>query len=223
MNNNTNKVAMGLVMGLTLTCASSVLANNEFDYASVTGADINFTGGGNFDFTPSPSFQITDSSLGTSANGFTGSMAGTWTMGTINNISPGIQEAAITGSGTFTIVGGGGTLTGTLVWDDIEQIGTGSTANYLASVNLTAMTYTGTNPELVTLAGQTSVIDTLNFTFVPAESLTALAAGGLSTSFSGSINGTTPPGAMAPDGGMTVALLGGAMVALAGLRRKLGC
>jgi hypothetical protein len=223
MKNNTNtKVAAGLVLGAVLACASSVMANNEFTYASSTGSTINFLGSGEFDFTPSASdFTITSSTLGTAANGLAGGMNGTYTMGAITSPSAGIFEAPVTGSGNFTINDGAGhTLTGTLVWEDIIQSGTGSTVNYLGSVNLTAMTYTGSNPELLTLAGQVSVIDTLNFTETAQPTLATLEAGGtsLATSFSGSINGVTST----PDGGLTIALLGGAFTAMGLVRSKFG-
>lgn len=226
-NKGSYKIATGVVLGAALACASSALATNEFDYSGLVGADINFTGGGQFDFTPTTSFKITATDLTGSADNLQGGMSGTYTMGAITTIAPGVTSAPVTGSGGFFINDGlGHMLTGTLSWLNIEQVGTGTTANYLASVNLTSLSYSGVNADLLTLAGQSSVIDTLNFTFVPSESLAQMEAGGLATSFSGSINGTTPvtpPPPMVPDGGMTVALMGGALVALGGLRRKLGC
>lgn len=216
---NTQKAAMGLALGLCLASASSVLATNEFDYSSVTGANINFIGGGQFNFSPTASFSITDSSFGTGANGLLGGMNGTYTIGTVNNLGGGIQEAAVTGSGLFTITDASSVkLTGTLVWNTIIQSGAGSTLNYLASVNLTGLTYSGANVVLQDLAAQHSVMDTLDFTFTPAQSLSTLATTTttLSTGFSGSIN------AALPDGGTTVALLGGALTAMGIVRSKLG-
>jgi len=214
---------MGLVAAMAIAGASSVMATtDEFDYASVSGANIVFGAGGVFNFTPNNSFQITDSSLGPAANGLVGGMTGNYTIGTITSPTAGLSIAAVTGTGPFFINDGAGhLLTGTLVWNNIEQFGTGSTVNYLASVNLTGLAYSGANANLLHLAGQNNAIDTLNFTFTGAPSLATLAAGGLSTSFSGTINSV--PGAMVPDGGLTVALMGGSLVALAGLRRKLVC
>jgi hypothetical protein len=214
MNGNPHNYRLNHLGSVRLCCAlltlagagaGNVMASNEFDYASTTGSTIKFIGGGQFDFTPtSGAFQITDSSLGTSANGFTGSISGTYTMGTIVNMGGGFFEAPVTGSGTFTIIGGGGTFTGTLTWINIEQAGTGNALNYLAAVDFSNLSYTGTNPELLTLAGQGSVVNNLNFTEVPAQSLATLEAGGssLSTSFSGAIN---PPISVAPEPG-TLAL-----------------
>ena len=219
MKNNTvtTKVALGLTCGLALASATSVLATNEFSYSSVGGAAINFIGGGQFDFTPSASFQIISSSFGTGANGLLGGMSGTYTMTGISG-----NTANVTGSGGFSITDASNVkLTGTLTWLTVSQTGTGNTLDFLGAVNLTGLSYAGSNPVLQDLAVQTSVIDTLSFTFVPMESLTQLAntTSPLSTTFSGTIAGTT---SSLPDGGTTVALLGGALTAMGIVRSKLG-
>jgi hypothetical protein len=219
MKNSISKMILGVVAGLAVASASSVMAANEFDYSSLSNAAINFTGSGHFNFTPTTSFVTGGSSLGPNGVGLFGGMTGTYTIGAITTIS-GTSTAPVTGSGGFFLTDAANVkLNGTLTFDNIIQSGTGSILNYTADVNLTGLSYAGSNPALQHLASQVSVMDTLDFTFIPAVSLSALVAGGQSTSFSGSINGTT---ASTPDGGMTVVLLGGAFTAMGLARSKFG-
>jgi hypothetical protein len=83
---------------------------------------------------------------------------------------------------------------------------------------LTSVTYSGVQVDLKTFAAAGALSDTVDFTFNPAETLTQLAttSSPLKTSFSGTI--TT-----VPDSAMTIELLGGAFLAIAGLRRKMAC
>jgi hypothetical protein len=144
-------------------------------------------------------------------------MSGTYTIGTITTTGP-IQSAPVTGSGTLTIFDGSVDLTGTLVWNNIATMGTGSTLNVSGELNLTSVTYSGVQVDLKTFAAAGALSDTVDFTFNPAETLTQLAttSSPLKTSFSGTI--TT-----VPDSAMTIELLGGAFLAIAGLRRKMAC
>ncbi len=126
---------------------------------------------------------------GTPAIGLLGTITGTWTLGTINGFT-----APVTGSGTLSISDGSGhSLTGTLSWANTDEVGATGALNYLAGANLTAFSYTGSNPALITLANQGSAVDVLTFQFPQAESLADLKAGGLSSSFSGSINPAAAP------------------------------
>jgi hypothetical protein len=200
-----------LLVGL-LTLAMGFAAQAvTFDYASSVGAKINFDGANHFSFSPGlGNFSVSD---GTAA-GLSGEITGTYTIGAITT-SGGVSSAAVTGSGTYVIHDGVNTFSATLTWVNIQQSGTGSTLNVSGTANLTAITYSGSNADLLAIKNASAAANTLTFQFVPAVSLSDLAGNGThSTSFSGTV-GTLP------DGGTTVALLGFALVGVAGLRRTL--
>ena len=149
------------------------------------------------------------------ASGLMGEMTGTFTIGTITTIG-GVSSASVSGSGTFVIHDGVNTLSATLTWVDITQNGTGDNLNITGTVNLTGITYGGSNADLVALRNAGNGANVLTFQFVPAVTLATLrnGPGPNSTSFSGTV-------ATLPDGGTTVALLGLALTGLEGLRRRM--
>jgi hypothetical protein len=203
------KLSLILAAGMILACASKVQAVS-FDYSSTVGSTIVFPGDTTFHFAPSTNnFQVTSGSAAT----FLGQMTGTFTIGTITTIGT-TSTAAVSGSGTFVIHDGSFDLTATLTWVDITQNGTGDNLNITGTVNLTGITYGGTNADLVALRNAGNGANVLSFQFVPAVTLATLrnGPGSHSTSFSGTV-------ATLPDGGTTVALLGLALTGLEGLRR----
>ena len=134
-------------------------------------------------------------------------------------IVPGLAETGdVSGTGAFVIHDGvGNDLTATLVWTSVAQVGAGNALNFRGSVNLTSITYSGTNADLVALAAAHSAIDVLSFQFTTQIDLTFLAVhpgGDITNSFSGTI-------ATVPDGGTTVMLLGAALGVLGIARRAL--
>jgi hypothetical protein len=203
------KLSLILAAGMILACAGKVQAVS-FDYSSTVGSTIDFDGMTHFTFSPiTNNFRVSN---GSAAN-FLGQMTGTFTIGTITTIG-GVSSAPVTGSGTFVIHAPDGDLSATLTWVDITQNGTGDNLNITGTVNLTGITYTGTNADLVALRNAGNGANVLSFQFVPAVTLAQLrnGPGGHSTSFSGTV-------ATLPDGGTTVALLGLALTGLEGLRR----
>lgn len=212
--------SLAVAAGLGSALASPL---QQVSYASTSGSEISF-GGGDFTFSPAgPENFTTGTQIGGAgtAGGLAGDIAGTFAIGAIST-SGSTESASVTGTGTFSINDGSGhNLTGTLTWVSISQTGTGSTLNDLGVANLSGLTYSGANLDLLALVGaHGTAIDTLDFTFTPAQALTALKAASSSsplvTSFSGSLSPSVP------DGGTTVALLGGAFSCLAWLnaRRK---
>ena len=201
-----------LAAGMVLACASNVQAVT-FGYSSADQAVIDFPGNHTFHFNSGVAghdFMVT---TGTAA-GLFGNITGTFTIGTIT-VNGTTESAPVTGSGTFVIHDGANDLTATLQWVDITQMGTGGTLNIQGVVNLTNITYAGTNADLVALRNAGNAANVLTFQFVPAVDLITLSNGGVdhSTSYSGTV-GTLP------DGGTTVALLGLALTGLEGLRRR---
>jgi hypothetical protein len=207
------KLSLVLAAGMILAGVSNVQAVH-FDYSSTAGSAIVFPGDTTFHFTTDGAGHNFMVSNGTAA-GLLGEMTGTYTIGTITT-SGGVSTASVSGTGTFVIHDGANLFTATLTWVDITQNGTGDNLNITGQVNLTAISYTGSNADLVALRNAGNGANVLSFQFVPAVTLATLrnGPGPNSTSFSGSV-GTLP------DGGTTVALLGLALTGLEGLRRRM--
>jgi len=198
-----------LLLSASLAAATSVEAL-QIDYANTVGSSINFDGLGNFSFAPlGDNFAVT----GGSAAGLLGEITGTYSIGAITTIGI-VSSAPVTGSGLFVIHDGSATLSATLNWVDILQVGAGNILNDSGVVSLTGITYGGSNPDLLALASAGSAANVLTFQFIPPVSLSTLAGSPNATSFSGSIS-------TVPDGGATVALLGFVLVGVEGLRRRI--
>jgi VPDSG-CTERM motif len=205
---------------LALATAAIGFANSakalEIDYASAPGGLIVFPGDSTFHFTAGDNLQIV---TGT-ASGFLGSITGTFNIvQPITILIPGLVERAdVTGSGTFVIHDpANGDLTADLTWNTIGQLGANGALNFQADVNMTNITYSGANPDLVALATAGSAVNVLSFQFTSLIPLTVLAThtgGDITNSFSGAI-------VTVPDGGATVMLLGAALGVLGIARRAL--
>jgi hypothetical protein len=205
----TNLYIAALIAGSIGAIGNSAMAT-QISYSSANGADIIFNGTGGFSFTsPGPDLTIQSGS----AFGDSGTISGSYQIGTIST-SGGTSTASVTGSGVLTIVDGLQTLTANLTWVDIVQNGTGSTLNDTGAVNLSNVTYGGSNVDLLALATAINDSDTLDFTFIQAQSLSTIASTSESTTFSGTI-------ATVPDGGTTAMLLGAGLSGLALLKRKM--
>ncbi len=209
MKSTLMRVASFILLGLAF--GSYVAKANLMDYSSETNASINFDGQSHFSFAPTANnLTIT---LDGAATGLSGEVTGLFTIGAITAYPIG-ATAPVTGSGTFVVHDGlSYDLTGDLVWIDITQIGTGDSLNISGLLNMTNITYGGSNPTLRTLAAAHSATNVLSFQFTPAVSLSSLKTARHTTSFSGSIS--------VPDGGTTIMLLGAALAAVALLRRRL--
>jgi VPDSG-CTERM motif len=206
-----SKTAASLALaGLGLISANDAKAVT-FAYSSAIGAFINFDGASHFSFSPSTgNFNVTSGT----ASGLAGEITGTYTIGTITT-SGSTSSAPVTGTGTFVIHDGVNTFSSTLVWVDVSQTGTGGTLNVTGAANLTAITYGGSNADLLALKNAGAAANTLTFQFVPAVTLADLKSSGThSTSFSGTVGSV-------PDGGTTVAMLGFALLGVASLRRTI--
>jgi len=183
----------------------------SFSYSSTVGSFISFPGDTTFSFTPAvDNFQVTSGA----ASGFLGEITGTFTIGTISTIGS-LSTAPVTGTGGFVISDGTFDLTATLTWADIQQLGGGGSLNVGGVVNLTSVTYSGSNPALKALATAGAGIDVLSFQFTPPVSLATLSngPGPNQTSFSGAVS--------APDGGTTAGLLSFALLGVEVMRRRI--
>jgi len=204
-----------LSAGLLTQRASAI----TIDFSSIGGASVEFLNG-NFYFNNNAangySLNVTLSNGNGDSIGNLGAISGVFSIGAVS-ISGTTESAPVTGSGVMSIFDGSATLTGTVVWNMISTTGTGSTLNVNGVLNLTSITYAGGGSDLGALAAAGSAYEVITLQFVPAKTLTTLAnaTSPLTTSFSGSITTAVP------DGGMTIALLGLALLGVGGLHRKL--
>jgi len=213
-------LGFGLALAATVAWGSTLKAN-EIDYSNLANTAINFNGTGGFSFSnvASKNIKITGSTTG-QAIGLDGEITGNYQIGPISTFGP-TSVANVTGTGSLLIYDGANTLTATLTWDDIVQTGTGSTINDNGVVNLSSITYGGTDADLVNLQNALSAVNTLTFSFTPAKSLSTLATSAATTSFAGSISTIAPS---VPDNASTAFLLGlgalGIVLGAVALRRK---
>lgn len=203
------KITSLFALGLAVAAANQAHAVS-FTYTSEPLSSIAFNGSSQFTFSgPTNNFRVTSGT----ATGLLGEITGLYTIGAITT-SGTTSSAPVSGTGTFVIHDGSFDLSGSLSWIDISQTGTGDTLNTVGSINLTGVTYSGVNADLLTLKNDTAAYNVLTFQFVPAVSLASLTTSSNSTSFSGSITSV-------PDGGTSLILLGLALSSLAIVRRKI--
>ena len=208
--------------GLTSQQAHAIV----LDFSSDLGASMRFEGTNNsFTFDDGPSgrdFMITLVHDGFNDSlGLKGNITGDFTIGAITTAGT-MESAPVTSvGGAISIFDGFTSLTGDIAWIDIFTNGSTGGLNAGGAINVTNFSYGGSNNDLMTLAnlGMSSGMAALSFQFVPAQSLSVVTADGTTTttSYSGSISSSS---ANVPDGGSTLALLGGALFGAAGLRRK---
>ena len=174
----------------------------SFDLANAANASIRFTGTGDkieFPNTSMYDFVITDA---TSPNlgGLQGNIDGIFIVGTITTPAIGMEEASVTTTdGTFSVYDGvGATLTADLDWTDIYVFGKlMGGMNTTGVVNLSNVTYSGGNSDLMAIANgrEQTVVLTFQFSPVTKKSLTELMADGrvTTTSYSGSLSSVPEP------------------------------
>jgi hypothetical protein len=196
-------LAAGLLA--TTAFAAPAFADYNFSGASVTGSSIRFVGTGNLiDFvnTGPFDFEVTSSDGGLvdgAMGNLTASGMSPWTIVGPITSSPSpfgtVQSANVIGSGTFSVVFGGGTFSGDITWGSVLTGGFGTVLNVAQVGNLTNMVYTGTSSFLAGIAAQDVATLTLTAQFVPARTLTQLTQDGnaFSTSYSFTVNAVPEP------------------------------
>jgi hypothetical protein len=230
---STRAAAFALMLGL-LSC-SKASATFELDFSSNTGTAIVFDGNSHFSFSTDTNgfnFTVTDEFDGgnDSALGLKGNITGVYGIGTIS--TSGILETApVTtsqGPATFTITDANNfQFSATVGWIQIGTIGTTGSLNLLGQVNLSDITYAGSNSDLLLLASeanQNGGIATISFQSSNRHDLNYLAANSFTTSYSGSVSGNEDSSpfvvpAPAPPG-IILALTGLPLLGLGWLRRR---
>lgn len=165
--------------------AAPASAEYSFEGSNVQNATIRFVGTNNLiSFIAGiggADFKVTDGNS-PSLIGTTGDFSGSWQVSNTIITTPTpfgpMQMAAVTGTGGFSIVFGGGTFSGDLTWDTVSSFGTLVGLNLSGIGNLVNMSYTGTDPYLAGLASQDEASVTLSAQFTPARTLTELTANG---------------------------------------------
>jgi len=226
-------------VGAVLGAPPQADAAIRLDFSSVVGGGITFdptdvtppsNGVGTFFFDhgilpgqTNSAFQITNhtgnTTPGIGALGLLGDITGTYNVGPITMPSANTEEAVIVdGAGAthlFTITDAGGfVFSADVDWIKIRTTGVGGLINADGQVNLSNITYTGTNADLVQLkneASPNSGIATISFQLASDASLTTLFTTNTSpttTSFSGSVTSAPEPSQLAllSAGGVTLVL-----------------
>jgi hypothetical protein len=201
------RLPLGAMVALVGFCVGTdARAGMVLDLSSDVGASVEFKGtgaGATFKFNNNQSgdgLDITSSSGVGDAVGLQGSIAGSfsYTTASITTLGPLQMAPVATSGGLLTLTDGSGhALTGTITGVDLATVGTGGTVNVEGSINLTNVIYAGANADLTELKHDANLgggAFALTFQFVPAESLSQLAASGSdhSTSYSGTIMTAVP-------------------------------
>lgn len=210
--------AGALGIGALTQSASGITLN----FGNIQGSTVHFDGASHFTFLPGNGgnqFSITSvtGGVGDSVSdlGYISSVSPGFTIGSVTHVGA-TYYAGVTGSGVLHISDGTKLLTGDLTWTDISTTGAGGTINVNAVLNLTSIVYAGSSQtDLTALAAPGIGTEVVTFQFTSTETLTALKTHNIGTSFSGSISSPA-----VPDGAMTMALLGFAMMGVEGLRRR---
>ena len=212
-----------------IVCVALILATMQqskgaplvLNFGVTGGSKAQFTGGATptFEFTGTPNFKInsTDNGIG-SADGLTGTIGGTYAIGTVTTPFAGQEVASVSsiGIGSLTINDGGTPLTAVLEWISIYTQGAGGTVNAGSVVNLKNIMYSGSNVDLLNLrnTGMGSGIASASFNFSPAKTLTQLTTE--ANNFA-NFTGTFTP---VPEPLFSGLLLVGGIGALIGFRRR---
>ncbi len=214
-----NRLSWILFSLVALLVGNSTAFAQTFNFSSLGTAQIVFDGTtAALSFAPDAGtghdFQVGSSTLG-GLNGLQGDITGTFHLGTITS-SPPIQSAPVTGLGQFVLydTAPGPALTANIWWVSALSIGTVGALNPNGWLNLNNFSYSGTNPDLQALASNTGGVASVNFPFVPGETLNQLETDGIAnpTSFAGSLTAIPEPSCYA-------ALLGGVAFGAMLLRR----
>jgi hypothetical protein len=206
-------------VALASCCQTSSAGLVNFDFSNVKDAAINFNGStDDISFVAGEGavdFSITASS-GTLL-GLKGHIDGTFKVGTITTVGNLETASLTTSNGLFSVVDANNVaLTADLDWKEIfvfqKTIGG---LNAGGAINLTNISYSGNNADLISIKNGSQQTTSMSFQFVPSKTLAQLMADGAnnSTSYSGSLNAVPEPS--------SCALLGiGALGTLACVRRR---
>ena len=204
---------INLLLGLAASTLIAVQSANAIilEFSSVTDATVDFATDDSFAFTDAPSgYDFVITTPGSTANGLFGNIGGSFSIDDDLLLVSSVTSTL----GSISIDDGFSNLfTADLVWDTIGQFGTAGALNLNGVLNLSSISYAGTNSDLVALAANPFGTATVSFQFVTAQSLATITANSESTSYSGSITSV-------PETGSTLALLGLGLAGLGTIARR---
>lgn len=208
------------IIALLFGFALSFQAGAEtLNFANLDNTEMSF-GGGSFSFTSTNGYQFSITSVSggvMDSVGLKGYLApgGPFTIGTIT--TNGWQQSAnVTGTAMLHITDSSShDLTGSIQWENITTIASIGGLNLTGMINLTGLSYSGSNNDLGALALAGSAEDVVSFQFAPAETLGELATTTGETSYSGTISTI----ADAPEPG-TLTLVGMGLVGFLAFGRR---
>lgn len=202
----TRKICLFVILAMALPVA--MIRGQVFSYSVLPGASIQFNGSDstfqfNSDSTTGQQWSITGESGGTGiATNLLGSFSGgPWTIGAISTVS-GVETANINTSPSAALAiadGAGHQATADVVWGQIYTYGGAGGFNAGLTVNLSNLSYSGANADLVSFFSAPAGELNLTFQFNPAMTLTQLTSGSgpYTTSFSGTLVAVPEPGILA--------------------------
>ncbi len=181
----------------------------SLNFSSSPGASIQFNGSSSsfqFDSSTSSTFGgfflgtqwfIGTETGGSAAVGLFGSVGSSvFTYGPITTTGT-EQSAMVTGPAGQLVIndGSGYNLTGIVNWGQIETFNYAGALNASLGVNVTDLSYSGSNADLKALIADGAASMNLTFQFAPGETLSQLTSGSspFLTSYSGSISATAVP------------------------------
>lgn len=190
-----------LAIGTAMTLSASAQGNLTLNFSSTPGSTIQFNGSSSsFSFNPSinagTQWQIgsQDGGTGAAIALFGAVNSGPFSYGPITTItsSSGIDESAtVTGPAGMLVIndGSGFDLTGNVNWVQVSTHNFAGAINSDLTINITGLSYAGSNADLQTLALGSAVSLGLTFQFAPGLTLSDLSSGtGIyKTSYSGSL------------------------------------
>ena len=156
-------VALGCSLGTTR-------ADIVINFSSLAGGGVYFDGQSHFSFIPAPTtsqFQVTD--IGTQESGDDGYITSPspsgFSIGTVGLDENGNEVAPISGNGSFTIVDHNGLdFSGTVTWLSMSASPGFGGLNLNAILNLSSITYLGTEADLVAIQNIGAASDIITFT-----------------------------------------------------------
>jgi hypothetical protein len=203
------KLIKPIIVALLGLASSAVVSQAQgLNFSSSPGSTIQFNGGSDsFQFNPSTFTGLGGNYLntqwfvgsengGTAAVGLFGSVGnGPFSYGAIT-VNGSEQSASVLGLGALDIKDGSGfDVTGNVDWVQINTFNYSGALNAALVVNITGLSYAGSNPDLQSLVAAGSGQVTLTFQFSPGETLSQLSSGSspFTTSYSGSLSPTPEP------------------------------
>ncbi len=183
---------------MLFTGVGSARANTvSCNFASEPGSSIEFNGTNRtFEFpTTSPYDFVINTASSPDLGGLQGNIGGTFAVGQIGTAADGGEQANVTSTdGAFSVFdGSSNTLTANLNWGTIQVLyGLFGILNVEGAANLSNVSYSGSNSDLLGIKNGTDQTVVLTFSFSPVteHTLTGLMTPGQmnSTSYSGSLS-----------------------------------